>query len=465
MARYALAATALLASSAALASAHEDGPHDGSDAWSYLPVSLPHPMSDTAVSLMDFPADAGADVGAGAESGTNGSTNGDANGASDGGGTTKKRIVLTGGCDSPLGNEYREFGEDEWFECGNVTSKVFAFDPIRHSQFQAWSGDFHELAEMPRTRHRHASAVVGGKLCVFGGRDATDALIPEVDCYDAVANEWTTPTVLPEGRRVSDGAIFATDDGTVYLIGGYEQGYTALTQVTAIDMSDLANPAYSDGPQLLSSRGDIDVAVLDDGAGDAYVSGGFTHEDYWAAPRNTVEKFSRSSGTWADVPALNDERGDKQLVAVGGKIFAIGGESKVDVTGPDQELPELGAMSQVLDSVEVLDPTEDVHGGLAEWRQLGGMPGQLFRFSASEWEVEGEEGYIFVFGGQVGYDSDCKCFRTTDKVLVFDVSHAEAAAGYRPASGDSGAGNLAFDGGAVARGFALIAASLVWLAL
>ena len=33
MARYALAATALLASSAALASAHEDGPHDGSDAW------------------------------------------------------------------------------------------------------------------------------------------------------------------------------------------------------------------------------------------------------------------------------------------------------------------------------------------------------------------------------------------------------------------------------------------------
>ncbi|KAL7531865.1 hypothetical protein ACHAWF_005388, partial [Thalassiosira exigua] len=95
--------------------------------------------------------------------------------------------------------------------------------------------------------------------------------------------------------------------------------------------------------------------------------------DYWAAPQNTVEKFSRSPGSWADVPALIDKWGDKQLVAVGGKILAIEGESKGRI-----RRPELGAMSQVLDSVEVPDPTEDVHGGLAKLRQLGGMPGQLF---------------------------------------------------------------------------------------
>ncbi|EJK61507.1 hypothetical protein THAOC_17990, partial [Thalassiosira oceanica] len=138
------------------------------------------------------------------------------------------------------------------------------------------------------------------------------------------------------------------------------------------------------------------------------------------------------------VDSLNDERGDKQLVSLNGKVYAIGGEAKVDITGvAPEEVPDLGAISTVLDSVEVLDPEVDVHGGLAEWRSLGGMPTALFRFGAAEWEgeVTGEErgegesaddgGYIFVFGGQVAYDADCECFRTTDQVMVFDVKKAE----------------------------------------
>ena len=97
------------------------------------------------------------------------------------------------------------------------------------------------------------------------------------------------------------------------------------------------------------------------------------------------------------------------------------------------------------------------------------MPSQLFRFSASEWRGRGGEddkGFIFVFGGQVAYDEDCKCFRTTDRELAFDVHHAEehgaegAAASTLPAS----AGTKTIVG--VARAFcaAAVGASL-WLAL
>jgi len=33
---------------------------------------------------------------------------------------------------------------------------------------------------------------------------------------------------------------------------------------------------------------------------------------------------------------------------------------------------------------------------------------------------------LLQFGGQVGYDADdCKCFRTTDKVMMLDVELAE----------------------------------------
>merc|ERR1711862_255794 len=199
--------------------------------------------------------------------------------------------------------------------------------------------------------------------------------------------------------------------------------------VTVVDMADPTSVTFSDGQKLQSTRGDIDVAALPDGT--VYVSGGFTHENDYVKPHNTVERYDPKSGTWSPINSLNDERGDKQLVALNGKVYAIGGEAKVDITGvPEDEVPDLGSLSTVLDSVEVLDPSEDVHAGMAEWRSLGGMPQSLFRFGASEWEGDtraDDEGFVFVFGGQVGYDADSECFRTTDRVMVFDAKKALAA--------------------------------------
>lgn len=301
--------------------------------------------------------------------------------------------------------------------------KAYAFDPIRNNKFQAWNGDVKAIADMPRTRNRHASAVVSGHVCVFGGRNETDAVVPEVDCWDPDSDTWSTPTSLPDEHHSSDFTAF-TEDNLVYLIGGYDANYTALEQVTVMDMSNFNDITYSFGSPLKSARGDIDVAVIDK---HVYVSGGFTDENYYEKPLNSVERYDMETKTWSNVDSLNEERGDKQLVALNGKVYALGGEAKVDVSGiPKEELPALGARSEVLDSIEVFDPTEDVHGGLAEWRSLAGMPGQLFRFAASEWEVQGEEdGYIFVFGGQIGYNADCNCFATTDQIMVFDIAHAE----------------------------------------
>ena len=229
--------------------------------------------------------------------------------------------------------------------------QVYAFDPIRHSTFQAWNGEFEELAEMPRARARHASAVVDGRVCVYGGRNLTDALIAEVDCYDPAADAWSTPTALPAERQASDWTAFTAEDGRVHLVGGYDQGYAALDRVTVVDMSDMDAVAYSDGPGLRTKRGDIDSAVVD---GVVYVSGGFTHENDFAHPLNSVERLDPAAGEWSTVDALNDERGDKQLVALDGRVYALGGEQKVDVSGvPAAELPELGARSELLDSVEV----------------------------------------------------------------------------------------------------------------
>jgi hypothetical protein len=257
---------------------------------------------------------------------------------------------------------------------------------------------------------------------VIGGRDLTDTLVAAIDCYDPITDVWNTIGKLPEEYLTSDCGAFSLGN-SVYLIGGYGASYEALDQVTIIDVSNLNDIKFYHGPSLGTKRGDVDVAVLDNEF--IYVSGGFTHvyQDY-SKPLNTVEQLTIGSKTWIPVDALNEERGGKQLVTLKGKIYALGGEQRVDVDGiMKEELLDLVQTIDVLDTVEVLDPKQDIHGGKSEWRVSGVMPSSLVRFGASEWEW-GLDGVIFVFGGQLGYDADCECFRNTDKVMVFDASRA-----------------------------------------
>lgn len=64
-------------------------------AWSTLRVSLPTPLSDMGIVALESSSD-----------------------------DSKKRIIITGGCDSPLGNEYIESGMNSWFECSSLSNKV-----------------------------------------------------------------------------------------------------------------------------------------------------------------------------------------------------------------------------------------------------------------------------------------------------------------------------------------------------
>ena len=87
MARFSLAAVLLSALTPAAA-----GTHGGED-WEYLPTKIPTPLSDMGVVAL---------------------TVGDGDGA-------KRRIIITGGCDSEDGNVFVEGG---YFVCFSLSQKV-----------------------------------------------------------------------------------------------------------------------------------------------------------------------------------------------------------------------------------------------------------------------------------------------------------------------------------------------------
>ena len=204
----------------------------------------------------------------------------------------------------------------------------------------------------------------------------------------------------------------------MYLIGGYDPSYTALDRVALIDMSNMNNVQYSWSSPLLNARGDIDVVVMDDAA---YVAGGYTNSNNYSIPYDTVEKMDLTTGKWSTVDDLNNGAGDQQYVGLNGKIFAIGGETKLNQDSSSTEVPQLGELSTILDVVEVYDPSA---GGTPQWTSLEDMPVALFRFAAAEWPTSDDEGAIFVFGGQGGFDPDCECFRTMNEILVFKATDA-----------------------------------------
>jgi len=342
---------------------------------------------------------------------------------------------------SEKGNEFM----GEYFACLELTDKVFSFEPIApKTQFQAWTGTFSTLAPMPRERCRHGQFQINNNLCVIGGRDASDMLISQIDCYDPVMDEWMEVGTLPEEYQTSDFATFVEEEGsgsTVHLIGGFNQVYEALSQVTLVDVSDLGvgggggGITYKEGVPINTPRGDIFAVAMDDDKSTIMISGGFTHLNGFSDPLNSVEQFTFGSQEWGPVDALNEERGDKQLIRLNDKVYAMGGEGRVDASGPatEEDVDALAAItlgSVVLDTVEVLDLTAE--DGEMEWVTEGDMPSSLFRFGASAWTAAAEDGseedgggVIFVFGGQVGFEAECECFRTTEKVLVFDPSKSK----------------------------------------
>lgn len=373
--------------------------------WHYLSTPLPTELSDMSVNVLNL---------------------------SDG----KPHAVLAGGCNSKLGNEFHEmnFGNEthkdilEAFDCFSLSKKVYAFRPScggghEHMADQAhdheeegeagWDGSFEEMADMPRERARHAGVVAAdGKLFVIGGRDVNMMLIAEIDMYDPITKEWSVAGTLPETHRRSDIAAFTVANNFIHVVGGFDAEYSA--QKTSVLITVDANTgsvlSVADGSTLVEERGDVDAAMSADGT-HFYVSGGFHHSNDFCLPRDSVEVFDVSTNVWSKIDNLDEERGDKQLVSINNKLFAIGGETKVDVCGKDKvDLPHLGDRSTIVKTVEVYDIAEG-----SGWKSAADLPSPIFRFGATEWD----ENAIFVFGGQGSYDGDCDCFRTTDKVLVY----------------------------------------------
>ena len=235
----------------------------------------------------------------------------------------------------------------------------------------------------------------------------THNAIPLPQSYDPEDDTWRPRGSVPANLVTSDLTAWAWKD-YVYVAGGFVQDYTAVGTVyrfrTSKRTTDLAFEALTPSPH---PRGDFHAVVH---SGYAYLAGGITHTSVWCEALTTVERYDVEADAWEDLPPLAVGRADMAVAVLGGKVLAVGGESKPEDCA---ELADPAYGSFPTDHVAVLLNADAADPNDARWVDFEDFDDERFRFAAA---TVPELGRVYAFGGQMPFDFTCDCFPTSARV-------------------------------------------------
>jgi len=246
-----------------------------------------------------------------------------------------------------------------------ITATIMLFGLLGMiSNSVAGVGEWEIKADMKIQRQElsPASAVVDGKIYIFGGSDGPPAwkTYAPVEVYDPATDTWETKTDMPTPRA---GLSTSVVDGVIYTIGGW-WGWTT---VEAYD--SVANTWVMKAP-MPTIRSHFSTSVVN---GIIYAIGGSKGNLEGGRGYSTVEAYNPVTDTWEQKKEMPTARTGLSTSVVDGKIYAVGG-SKLDWQG--------------VPTVEVYDPATDT------WEQKKEMPTARTGLSTSV-----VDGKIYAVGG------------------------------------------------------------------
>ncbi|KAJ8021102.1 Kelch-like protein 20 [Holothuria leucospilota] len=160
-------------------------------------------------------------------------------------------------------------------------------------------------------------------IYVVGGRNDAECQLSSCERYDAVRDRWI-PQEWMEIPRTALGA--ATMDGLLYAVGG-ECAYTSnihtidTRYLGHVECYDPLRKKWSQKESLNERRSFIAVVAL---RGKLYALGGADSESSY----NTVECYDPAEDKWRYAPSMKQRRGGCGVAVCDGKIYVAGGYDK-----------------------------------------------------------------------------------------------------------------------------------------
>jgi N-acetylneuraminic acid mutarotase len=179
------------------------------------------------------------------------------------------------------------------------------------------AGTWHSVAPIPTPRGNSAAADLDGSAYVAGGYATDGSTSDVVEKYTPRTGRWTTSTKLP-ARVAAAGA--ASLGHRLYVAGGYIPiGDDEETVTASVIAFGPAKRNWTAVAPLPTARARLRLVAA---GGRLYAIGGQTAE---GDTLSTVDRYNPGSNTWTTVAPMNEDRGVPGAVAVRNGIAVIGG--------------------------------------------------------------------------------------------------------------------------------------------
>jgi len=236
----------------------------------------------------------------------------------------------------------------------------------------AWPAfDWKKAAATPFARVESPTAVVGGRLFLFGGFTTTLAASSQLDVYDPATDSWTRRNDMP--MQLTHLAP-AMDGNTIWFAGGFKGKHPG--PVTAeVWKYEVTSDTWTAGPPLPEPRAGGGLAVI---GHRLHFFGGFKSDrqtdagDHWSLPLD-------GAGGWQREADLPDPRGHVSAAVLDGKLYALGGTHGHDKTQND------------VNSCHRFDPATK------QWTAIASLPDGRSHFESS---TIIHRGRILILGGR-----------------------------------------------------------------
>lgn len=237
-----------------------------------------------------------------------------------------------------------------------VTGRVDVYDP----QTNGWLPGARKLTPVSNA----GAAVLDGRVYVPGGIAATGGATNVLEVYDPRADSWAPRALLPVPLAAYG---LAALDGKLYLFGGWDgASYRAETRIY-----DPTADQWTLGTPLPTPRAFLGAAAVDK---TLYVAGGFDGKqelaEVLALDPHAEDEIARA---WRLRAALDQPRAGHGLVAVGARLYAIGGGWRTPLAFNEQYDVRLDAWSRIGTPV------------VGQWRNLGLVAYQQRLFAVGGW--------------------------------------------------------------------------------
>lgn len=208
---------------------------------------------------------------------------------------------------------------------------------------------YSQAAPLTEARSHFATAVVDGRIYVFGGGGTNFESLASVEMYDPVTDHWHPRAPMPAPRS---GIAAAARDGKVLVMGGgYRNDDGTFDFKSVVEIYDPVADTWENGPSLLQ-RHDAPAALEHDGH--VYLFGGH-HPEASGGPLidpafDFCELLDQDAKNWQEIAPMPTPRFSLVAVAMPDGIWCMGG-------GAFQN----GDFNN-LDVIEVYDPLGSVWG-------------------------------------------------------------------------------------------------------